>query len=61
MKLTFERRQNWVRVVFDGYSNHRQLRPNMTYEEAVGGARSFPPGYIWSVEPANKEMEVDNQ
>lgn len=41
----------WLVKVWDGYSS-REVYRNGTYGQVANTCAGYPPGYIWSIEPA---------
>jgi len=52
-------RGNWVIVVYrgDGYESVRRERLNTTYGYVRNECVTYPPGWIWHIEPLKGEDE----
>lgn len=48
---TSQRPGRWIIKLWDGFSSH-ELERSGSYEQVRNSCAGYPPGYIWSIEPA---------
>ncbi|MBO0501834.1 hypothetical protein J1C51_23965 [Chromobacterium haemolyticum] len=48
---TSQRPARWIVKLWDGFSSH-ELERSGSYEQVRNSCAGYPPGYIWSIEPA---------
>jgi hypothetical protein len=48
---TSQRPPRWIVKLWDGFSSN-ELERFGTYEQVRNSCAGYPPGYIWSIEPA---------
>lgn len=51
MDTASQRPPRWIVKLWDGFSSN-ELERFGTYEQVRNSCAGYPPGYIWSIEPA---------